>query len=170
MDERMRAYIALEHALRDGDLVAARAALGAPPDWPNVSDPYTNTPLIALAIHWAPLEAITDLLRHGADPNVEVLDGFPSVLSAVLSDRPDTVELTTVLLEHGADPNTLGINGWSALHAAAGRDDVGLIRLLVGHGADTDLRTNVDDYETPYELAQRCDRHAAAALLEELAR
>lgn len=168
MDDRMRAYIALEHALRAGDLAAARAALGSPPDWPDVKEPYTNTPVIALAIHWAPLEAVARLLGDGADPNVEVLDGFPSVLSAVMSERSDALELTILLLDYDADPNTRGINGWTPLHVAAGRDDVRLIQLLVDHGADPTIRTDVDDYETPRELAQRCDRHAAAALLEAL--
>lgn len=166
MDDRMRAYIALEQALRGGNVSEARAALREPPDWPNVNDPYTNSPVIALAIHWAPLAAVAELLGDGADPNVEVLDGFPSVLSAVMSDRSDTVELTTLLLDYDADPNTRGVNGWTPLHVAAGRDDVDLISLLLDRGADPTIRTNVDDYETPLELAQRCDRHAATALLQ----
>lgn len=167
MDERMRAYIELEHALRAGDLVAARASLGNPQDWPNVREPYLNTPVLALALYWSPMDCIRDLLLHGADPNFQVEDGFPSVLSAVLSDRPDTLELTELLLEHGADVNARGINGWTPLHAAAGRDDPVLLALLVRHGADPSIATNVDDYETPLEQAERGGQSKAAAFLRE---
>lgn len=85
----MRAYVELERALRAGDVPRARAALGGRAGFPNLNDPYTNTPLLALALSWAPADAVEELLDLGADPNFEARDGFPALLGVILSERDD---------------------------------------------------------------------------------
>jgi ankyrin repeat protein len=165
MDDRMRMYIALEHALRNDDLAAARTALGAPAEWPNVREPYTNTALLALALAWSSADTIDDLLMHGADPNYDAPDGFPSIISVLSPPRPDALRVAMSLLDHGADPNLRGVNGWTALHLATHRQDIDLMRLLLDRGADPNVATNVDDYETPLEEAERCGLDEAAAFL-----
>src|SRR5262249_45264337 len=86
VQETMRAYIQLEPGLRSGDVARARAAVGDPPGFPSVHEPYTNSPLLALALRWAPVEAVEELLELGADPNFEALDGFPALVGVILSE------------------------------------------------------------------------------------
>lgn len=161
----MRAYIDLERGLRAGDVPRARAALGDPAGWPNVNDPYTNVPILALALSWAPVAAVEELLELGADPNFEALDGFPALVGVILSQRDDKQVLFELLLRAGADVDRRGLNDWTPLHAAAADDDAGLVGELLRAGADPAARTTIDDYETPLELALRAGKlHAAAAL------
>jgi ankyrin repeat protein len=167
MDENMRAYIALEHALRAGDVAGARDAIGSPPEFPNVRDPYTHTPLLELALAWAPRAAVAELLAAGADPNFEALDGFPALVGTILSERDDIAELVRLLLDAGADPDHRGFNDWTPLHAAAARDDAASIELLLAYGADPELRTRIDDLETPLELATAGNKQRAVAALEQ---
>ena len=162
----MRAYIELERALREGDVARARAALGDPPGFPSVNDPYTSTPLLALSLGWAPLEVVRELLDLGADPNFEALDGFPALAGVILSERDDRHVLVGLLLEAGADVDRRGINDWTPLHAAAAQDDPELVRDLLRAGADAAARTTIDDLETPLELALRAGKPRAAAALE----
>ena len=164
----MRRYIELERALRAGDVPRARAALADRDGFPDVNDPYTNTPVLALALSWAPVESVADLLELGADPNFEALDGFPALLGVILSERDDKRALFELLLSAGADVGRRGLNDWTPLHAAAAEDEPELVRALLRAGADPTARTTIDDLETPLELAQRAGKLRAAAALEEV--
>ena len=166
MDSAARTYTALERALRAGDLLTARAALGDPVEFPNVRDPYTHTHVLALALSWAPLPAIRQLLDDGASPDFDAADGFPALVAVVLSDRDDSSALLALLLEAGADVERRGLNDWTPLHAAASRDDAAAIELLLGWGADLSARTSIDDHATPLEEARRLGMARAAAVLE----
>jgi ankyrin repeat protein len=166
VDESMRAYIELERSLRAGDVPRARAALGDPAGFPNVNDPYTNTPVLALALSWAPAETVEELLELGADPNFEALDGFPALVGVILSERDDKPVVFALLLHAGADVDRRGLNDWTPLHAAAAQDDPELVGDLLRAGADPAGRTTIDDYETPLELALRAGKLRAAAALE----
>ena len=104
---------------------------------PTLLDPYTHTPLLALAISWAPVSTVRELLRAGADPNFVALDGFPALVGAVMAGRDDTHELLQVLISGGAELDRQGINGWTALHAAATLDDVASARVLLARLALT---------------------------------
>ncbi len=54
-------------------------------------------------------------------------------------------------LEHGLDANLANQNGWTLLMLAAVEGAVGLGRLLVEHGAKTDVRNNKE--QTAMSLA-----------------
>jgi ankyrin repeat protein len=166
VDESMRAYVELERALRAGDVPRARAALVGRAGFPNLNDPYTNTPLLALALSWAPADAVAELLDLGADPNFEARDGFPALLGVILSERDDKHVLSELLLKAGADVERRGLNDWTPLHAAAAQDDAALVEELLRAGADRAARTAMDDCETPLELAARAGNRRAAAALE----
>ena len=167
--DEMLEHIAIEQALRRGRLDELPASITGEPGYPNVPDRYTWTPLVILAISWAPVECVREVVLAGADVNVEVDDGFPAVLGAVMSGRPDRVELVAALIELGADLDTQGINGWTALHAAASTNDAELVQLLLQHGADQAARTGVDDDATPLEEARRAGASDTVRLLEEAA-
>jgi ankyrin repeat protein len=64
------------------------------------------------------------------------------------------VEVLARLLDAGADPNQRGLNDWTALHFAVVETNVEAVRLLLARGADRELRTRIDDYETALELAR----------------
>jgi ankyrin repeat protein len=159
-------HLAAERALRAGRLNELPESLTAHPDYPNVRESYIGTPLIILAISWAPVDCVRQLADAGADVNVEVDDGFPALLGAVMSRRNDRVELVQTLIDLGAHLETPGVNGWTALHAAASQNDVDLVQVLVGAGANREARTGVDDDATPLQEAERAGATEAALELK----
>jgi ankyrin repeat protein len=160
-------HLSIERALRAGRLADLPRSITEQPSYPKVRDTYTWTPLIILAISWAPVQCVRELVSAGADVNVQVDDGFPAVLNAVMSARDDRLELVRALVELGADLDARGVNGWTALHAAASMNDVAMVQLLVQSGADVTATTRVDDDATPLEEAERAGAENVARLLRE---
>jgi ankyrin repeat protein len=158
----------IDAAFRAGDLAALRAAVEDPADIPNGPMPLSIGLCLEYAIYHSPLPFIRTLLEVGADPNPAAANGFPPLIAALSCSRPqpgspgrtDTVEIIKLLLTFGADPNQRGINDYTPLHMAAGERNVLAIEVLLDAGADPGLRTRIDDYETPRELAE------AAGLVE----
>lgn len=159
-------YGALETALRSGSLDQLPQEVTTDPQFPNIVDPYTFTPLLALAISWAPPQVVAELIDAGADPNFVALDGFPALVGAVMSGRDDNREIVEVLIGRGADLDRQGVNGWTALHAAANGDDADIVSALLHHGADPSIRTGVDLDDTALDEARRVDARRVVALLE----
>jgi len=160
-----RQYMAMERALRAGRLNELPHEVTDQAEYPNVRDTYTWTPLIILAISWAPVPCVRELVAAGADVNAQVDDGFPALLNAVMSGRDDRVELVEALVELGADLEARGINGWTALHAAASTNDAAMVQLLVQLGADRAARTGIDDDATPLQEAERAGAEDTARIL-----
>jgi ankyrin repeat protein len=167
VDERMRRSIALERALRAGDLTAARDALAEPGAFPNAVDAYTGSTVLRLALFHAPVATIHALLAVGADANFDAADGFPSVLLVLLhrDDAGERAAIVTDLLAHGADPDARGINDWTALHVAAAGGDVATVRALLDAGADRGARTRIDNLTTPADEADAAGHHELAGML-----
>lgn len=175
----MRVSVAVEDALRAGDLDAVREALGDPPDWPNTVDPYLDAPVLQLAVGSAPLDTIHRLLREGADPNFHpVDDGFPALIDVIhhrRDDHPDLArwddghQVLAALIEAGARVDERGLNDWTALHFAASYDDGVAVRMLLEAGADPCARTRIDDFESPLDVARRQSGRALAVLEDWLA-
>ena len=76
------------------------------------------------------------LLAAGADPNDSLPDGTSALVLAAHSGQG---AVGVVLLQKGADPNALG-SGYTALHAAVLRSDLNLVKALLAHGANPNLR------------------------------
>jgi ankyrin repeat protein len=152
----------IDAAFAAGDLTALRAAAGNPPDFPNNPMPLSVGPILVYAIYWSPLRFIEELLALGADPNAHDNDGFPPLIAALCKTHPqpgsrartDVVDVMARLLDAGADPNQRGINDWTALHVAVHETNVDALRLLLARGADRELRTRIDDCDTPLEMAR----------------
>jgi ankyrin repeat protein len=163
----------IDAAFRSGDLVRLRAAVDDPASVPNGSMPLTIGPCLVYAIYHSPLPFIRELLAIGANPNPAVNDGFPPLIAALSCSRPqpgspgrsDTLEIVKLLLEFQADPNQRGINDYTPLHMAVHECHLPAIEVLLQAGADPRLRTRIDDYETPHEMAERAGLVEIARLL-----
>jgi ankyrin repeat protein len=128
-----------------------------------------STPLL-FAARVGDVAAAGLLLGAGADANDALADGTSALLLAAHSGHGDVAAL---LLEHGADPNAFG-TGHTALHAAVLRSDVTLVKALLAHGADPDmrmvrgtpLRRDTTDFNLPATLIGSTPYLLAARFLE----
>jgi ankyrin repeat protein len=125
-----------------------------------------STPLL-FAARSGDAESARLLLAHGADPNDSLPDGTSALVLAAHSGHR---EVALALLDKGANPDDLGV-GYSALHAAILRSDLELVKALLAHGANPNIRMtkgmpvrrNSTDYfllaqligVTPYLLAAK---------------
>ena len=175
-DERCaeaRKFERLDDAFRRGDLEALRAAVDDPDLVPNGPMPMTIGSCLVYAVYHSPLTFIRTILEIGADPNAPVDDGFPPLIAALscareepgVNTRTDVDDVIRLLLSFGADPNQRGINDYTPLHMAVAERNLLAIQRLLDHGADPDLRTRIDDCETPGEMAAAAGMTEAAALL-----
>jgi len=163
-----------DDAFKKGDLDALRAAVDDPAAVPNGRMPDGIGACLVYAIYHSPLAFIRTLLEAGADPNAPANDGFPPLIAALscsrvvpgAKTRTDVDDIIRLLLSFGADPNQRGINDYTALHMAVGERDALAIHRLLAAGADADLRTRIDDYETPLEMARAARLELIAAMLE----
>ncbi|MEP6715746.1 MAG: ankyrin repeat domain-containing protein [Terriglobia bacterium] len=102
------------------------------------------------------VESARILLAHGADANDRQPDGLTAVSLAAYSGHQPVAML---LLDKGADPNAAEI-GYTALHAAVLRSEVDLVKALLAHGANpnvkltkgTPIRRETTDYNLPKTL------------------
>jgi ankyrin repeat protein len=172
---RAKEFRAIDAAFRSGDLDALRAAVEDPAVVPNGAMPITIGSCLVYAIYHSPLAFISTLLEIGADPKAPADDGFPPLIAALsttrsqpgTTPRPDVCDVVRLLLAFGADPNQRGLNDWTALHmAVAERNGIALLALLDA-GADRELRTRIDDCDTPLEMAESAGLSEMAALLRE---
>jgi len=156
-------FLKIDAAFRAGDLAALRAAVGDPAVVPNGPMPLSVGSCLTYAIYHSPLPFIRTLLEIGADPNPSDHAGFPPLIAALTSGRPqpgsparqDVAEILKLLFDFGADPNQRGINDYTPLHMAVSERSLPSVRLLLDAGANPLLRTRIDDCETPREMADR---------------
>jgi len=152
----------IDDAFHRGDLRGLRAAVDDPTAVPNGRMPDAIGSCLVYAIYHSPLVFIRTLLEIGADPNAPVDDGFPPLIAALsctrvapgATARSDVDEILRLLLSFGADPNQRGINDYTPLHMAVGEKNALAIQILLDGGADSDLRTRIDDCDTPREMAE----------------
>ena len=93
------------------------------------------TPLLFAARH-GDVESARLLLDAGADIDETGPDGASALVTASFSGHG---ELAAFLLGRGAEPNAAGA-GYAALHTAVLRADARLVRTLMAHGAEPDIR------------------------------
>ena len=161
-------------AFLTGDLEGLRAAVDDPSGIPNGQMPITVGSCLVYAIYRSPLAFIRTLLEIGADANAPVDDGFPPLIAALSctrqvpgsKPRTDVDDVLKLLLSFGADPNQRGINDYTPLHMAVGEGNALAVQILLDGGADPEVRTRIDDCETPLEMARSTGRADIIAILE----
>lgn len=132
-----------------------------------------ETKTLVHAIYHSPIASIRTLLETGADPNAPVLDGFPPLIAALSRSRDvpgarrrtDVDEIIRLLLSFKTDVNQRGINDYTPLHMAVAERNLVAIQLLFDGGADPDLRTRIDECQTPLEMAEALGWTEGAELL-----
>ncbi len=160
-------------AFRKGDLDGLRAALDDPSVVPNGRLPDNTGACLVYAIYHSPFAFIRTLLELGADANVPVDDGFPPLIAALSrlqevpgsTRRTDVADIVRLLIRFGADPNQRGINDYTPLHMAVSQRDALAVQILLDGGADSELRTRIDDCETPLEMASSAGLTEIAEML-----
>jgi ankyrin repeat protein len=164
----------IDAAFHSGDLEALRAAVDDPAAVPNGRMHDAIGSCLVYAIYHSPLAFIRTLLEAGADPRAPADDGFPPLIAAIVcgrsqpgaTRRTDVDEIVRLLLASGADPNQRGINDYTALHMAVAERNALAVQMLLEGGADPDIRTRIDDCETPLEMARAAGLADIAAMLE----
>ncbi|NXY33953.1 BARD1 protein, partial [Pomatorhinus ruficollis] len=96
---------------------------------------YKGETLLHVASIKGDLEAVEQLLKNGADPNVKDNAGWTPLHEACNHGHREVVEL---LLRHRALVNTAGYQNDSPLHDAARNGHVAVVELLLLHGASRD--------------------------------
>jgi ankyrin repeat protein len=110
------------------------------------------------------------LLDAGADPNDTLPDGTSALTLAAHSGHAD---VGIALLEKGANPDAFG-TGYTALHAAVLKSDGPLVKALLAHGANpnirmtkgTPMRRDTTDFNLPATLIGSTPYLLAARFLE----
>ena len=128
-----------------------------------------STPLL-FAARVGDIASVSVLLAAGADANDSLPDGTSALVLAAHSGHGDVAAL---LLDKGADPNAFA-TGYTALHAAVLRSDVALVKALLAHGVDPDmrmargtpLRRDTTDFNLPATLIGSTPYLLAARFLE----
>jgi ankyrin repeat protein len=151
----------IDEAFRQGDLEGLRAAVDDPTTVPNGRMPDGIGACLVYAIYHSPLAFIRTLLEIGADPNRPADDGFPPLIAALSCTRDvqgaprrtDVEEILRLLLSFGANPNKRGFENYTPHHKTVAERNQPAVQMLLDAGADPELRTRIDECETP--LARR---------------
>ncbi|MEP7353605.1 MAG: ankyrin repeat domain-containing protein [Acidobacteriota bacterium] len=133
-----------------GMLDKVKAATEADPDFPGEFGPNGFTALHR-ACYWGQADVARFLLDEGTDPNAITQDKFlqiaPLGCAVATADVPNpsddedaVLELVQLLVERGAKVNARRRDGLTALHSAAFRGHLKVIRYLLDHGADPAMR------------------------------
>lgn len=155
--------------LKSGDVVKLEELSALIDGFPDGVDSWLGRRWILHAIDAGDTASIEWMLSKGVDLAFRDNEGYTPVLVAIESRRADRLNLLERLLRAGAPVNLKGVNDWTPAHMAAARDDIEALQVLIAHGADLSIRTEIDDYATPLEEARMLGRLKAAAFLETMA-
>ena len=98
----------------------------------NYADEYDRSLLMYAAAHGY-IQTCRILIRRGADPDMQAIDGVTAAMYASGNGHTEVVKL---LLEKGIDPNLQAIEGMTALMMAAQNGHAEIAEMLINYGAN----------------------------------
>ncbi len=146
--DRRLGNTALHVAARRGALDTLKLLLARGAQVNAASTGDGRTPLMLAAREPAGLEAVIELLLHGADPNLRAHDGSTALMGAAVWGHGHII---ATLLANGARPGDVSADGRSALHRAATTGRVEVMSQLIDAGAP--LEPRAADGNTPLGAA-----------------
>lgn len=152
--------------LKSGSVVDLEAEALRDLTFPGGADGYAGRRWIINAIDCGSMLSIRWMLQKGVDLDFRDDEGYTPLHAAIERSADDRLEVLALLLQAGAPINLKGFNDWTPAHMAAAKDDVDALRMLVQHGADLSIRTEIDDYATPLEEARNLRKVNAVRFLE----
>ena len=132
---------------------------------PNVIDSHGHTPLGRAATN-GQYQALAYLVDAGAPINQKDSDGLSPLAWAVIAQDPSKAQeyanIVQYLISKGADVNARDNKGISILHNAARGGNVGIIKMLLDHGANRDINAegSQEKGRTPIGEALRASKDA----------
>ena len=133
---------------------------------PNVRCYDERTPLHA-AVQSGHLMMVRNLIKYyHADVNAQNRIGWTPLHIASRLVQPN-LDVVQFLLERGADVNAQAKDGSTALHEASAYGTPEVVRLLLEHGANAEMKSNIG--KTPYQTMSgtRGDKARKVKLLKE---
>ena len=152
--------------LTSGDLEKLEEASSIIDEFPNGKDNFVYRYWIINAIDCGSFESVRWILEQGVDLDFRDDEGCTPILSAIDRELPHKYEILKLLIEQGAPLNKKGWNDWTPLHQAVVREDIGALKILLDAGADLSIKTDIDDYATPYEEAKILKRKKSIDFLK----
>ncbi len=132
------------------------------------ADPAAATNRGSVALHGAALRGSTPtvavLLEHGVPANARNAGGFTPLLSGTAGQAD--AELVRLLLEHGAWVDDRDLEGTTALHNAAWRGNLDVVRYLIEQGASIDALMNGGGNTALHNAASTGNIEVVRALLD----
>ncbi|KAL9041181.1 MAG: hypothetical protein Q9214_004199, partial [Letrouitia sp. 1 TL-2023] len=105
----------------------------------NARSVYGSTPLHHVFLQQkAQVEMIDVLIRYGADKNARTKIGTCPLAFDIPTRTKERLQNSIALIERGADINAQDFDGDSAVSLAVITSDLGLLRILIDHGAFLD--------------------------------
>lgn len=92
------------------------------------------------------------LLKHGADPSINDLDGNSPLQDAISEYK---LQIAKYLIEHGANIHNTDKYGRTVLNTATSYNRIEMVKLLLENGAFTDIEKASRLNESPLSIARR---------------
>jgi ankyrin repeat protein len=166
ISDALHEYERILGLLRTGTRADFEVLAGAVQEFPGGVDGFIGRRWIINAIDIGSRTSVEWMLAKGVDLAFRDEEGRTPMHAALDREGTERYELLELLLGAGAATNLKGANDWTPAHLAAARDDVEGLRILVRHGADLTIRTDIDDYATPLEQARILGKTKAVSFLE----
>lgn len=138
--------------------------------FPHGVDDFLRRHWITNALDCGSVASVKWMLQRNVTLRFRDEEGYTVLHSALARKESERYELLELLLCAGADVDAKGINDWTPAHMAAVHEDLKALGILIKHGADLSIRTDIDDYATPLEEARLLGKAEAVAFLEAAAR